>query len=129
MKGQINGPVIGGVFTVVGFGAAGKNIKNVLPVIVGVFLANLMNIHDHATTVSIIAALFGTTLAPIAGVYGAGYGIIAGFLHMALTMNIGYLHGGMNLYNNGFSGGFVAAVLVPLIDKANEIKAVRKEKR
>ena len=31
-------------------------------------------------------------------------------------MNIGYLHGGMNLYNNGFAGGLVAAVLVPIIE-------------
>ena len=129
MKGQINGPVIGGIFTVVGFGAAGKNVKNVLPIILGVFIANLMNIHEHNTTVSIVSALFGTTLAPIAGVYGVGWGIIAGFLHMALTMNISYLHGGMNLYNNGFSGGFVAAVLVPLIENGHNLikKHMRKE--
>ena len=42
--------------------------------------------------------------------------VIAGFFHMSMVMNVGYLHGGMNLYNNGFSGGFVAAVLVPIFD-------------
>ncbi|MFP4173099.1 MAG: DUF1576 domain-containing protein, partial [Candidatus Hydrogenedentota bacterium] len=26
------------------------------------------------------------------------------------------LHGGVNLYNNGFAGGFVAAFLTPIID-------------
>lgn len=25
----------------------------------------------------------------------------------------------MNLYNNGFSGGFVAAILVPILDALN----------
>ena len=67
LGGELNGPVIGGIFTVVGFGAYGKHIKNVLPVIAGVTLANLLNIHDSGASYTIIAALFGTTLAPIAG--------------------------------------------------------------
>ncbi|WP_446715255.1 DUF1576 domain-containing protein [Caloramator sp. Dgby_cultured_2] len=29
-------------------------------------------------------------------------------------MNMSYLHGGLNLYNNGFAGGIVAIVLVPI---------------
>jgi hypothetical protein len=114
--GQLNGPTIGGIFTVVGFGATGKHVKNVLPIIIGVLLAKLINIYEHNSTAAILAALFGTTLAPIAGKYGFGCGIVAGLLHMAVTMNIGYLHGGMNLYNNGFSGGFIAAAMVPVID-------------
>jgi hypothetical protein len=36
-------------------------------------------------------------------------------MHMAITPNTSYLHGGLNLYNNGFAGGFVAAVLAPLL--------------
>jgi len=32
-----------------------------------------------------------------------------------MVMNVGAVHGGMNLYNNGFSGGFVAAFLVAII--------------
>ena len=35
---------------------------------------------------------------------------------MSLASNTGYLHGWMNLYNNGFTGGFVAAILVPLFN-------------
>jgi hypothetical protein len=31
-------------------------------------------------------------------------------------MNVGYLHGGVNLYNNGFAGGIVASIFVPVID-------------
>ncbi|MEN1759204.1 DUF1576 domain-containing protein [Anoxynatronum sibiricum] len=114
--GQLNGPTIGGIFTIVGFGAFGKHVKNILPVLAGVYLASLVQVWEVNATGALLAALFGTTLAPIAGYYGWGYGIIAGFFHMSVVMNVGYLHGGMNLYNNGFSGGFVAAVLVPIFD-------------
>jgi len=114
--GQLNGPIIGGIFTIVGFGAFGKHVKNVIPVLSGVFLAALLQVWEPSSTGALLAALFGTTLAPIAGTYGWGHGIVAGFLHMAVVMNVGYLHGGMNLYNNGFSGGFVAAALVPIFD-------------
>ena len=56
----------------------------------------------------------GHTLAPIAGRFGIIAGIFAGFVHVSMAFNVGYLHGGINLYNNGFSGGFVAAMLVPI---------------
>ena len=116
VKGELNGPTIGGVFTVVGFGAFGKHIKNILPILLGVYIATLLQIWDANSTGALLAALFGTTLAPIAGEYGWKNGMVAGFVHMAMVMNVGYLHGGMNLYNNGFSGGLVAATLVPIID-------------
>jgi hypothetical protein len=116
VKGELSGPILGGIFTVVGFGAFGKHVKNIIPVLIGVYLATLLQIWTPSSTGALLAALFGTTLAPIAGYYGFKYGVIAGFVHMAVVMNVGYLHGGMNLYNNGFSGGFVAAILVPIFD-------------
>lgn len=125
--GELNGPVIGGIFTVVGFGAFGKHVKNVWPILAGVFLTNLFHVNDLAATPSLLAALFGTTLAPIAGYYGPLYGILAGMLHMAMVSNISYLHAGMNLYNNGFSGGFIAAALVPLFDAFKQVISDRKE--
>ena len=115
VKGELNGPIIGGIFTIVGFGAFGKHTKNVLPIFIGIYLATLVNIWDVNSTGALLGALFGTTLAPIPGRFGWQYGVLAGFLHMAMVMNVGGLHGGMNLYNNGFSGGFVAAFLVPII--------------
>lgn len=127
--GQINGPIIGGIFTVVGFGAFGKHLRNVIPIFAGILLANLFNIYDPHSTTGLVSTLFGTTLAPIAGYYGAGYGVLAGFLHMALVTNISYLHGGINLYNNGFSGGFVAAALVPVIDIISQVLAERRQER
>lgn len=126
--GELSGPVIGGIFTVVGFGAFGKHLRNVWPILAGVFLANLFNIHEMNSTTGLLSALFGTTLAPVAGYYGPLYGVIAGMMHMAMVSNISYLHAGMNLYNNGFSGGFIAAALVPLFDAFKQIKSERMKK-
>jgi len=114
--GQISGPVIGGLFTVVGFGAFGKHPKNAIPIIVGVYIASLLKTWEASSVSGLLAALFGTTLAPLTGQYGWKIGVLAGFIHMSVVTNIGYLHGGMNLYNNGFSGGFVAAIMVPIIE-------------
>lgn len=111
---ELNGATIGGIFTVMGFSAYGKHPRNTLPIYAGAFLASALNIHALNGTTAVIATLFGSTLAPIAGQFGILPGIFAGFCHVSMTLNVGYLHGGMNLYNNGFAGGFIAATLVPL---------------
>lgn len=123
--GQLNGPIIGGIFTVVGFGAFGKHIRNVVPIVLGVYLMGCFSFQNVAATSILLAALFGTTLAPISQAYGPIIGIIAGALHVTLAVNISYLHGGMNLYNNGFSGGFVAAALVPLLQSIAQRKTAK----
>ena len=124
--GELNGPVIGGILTIMGFSAFGKHPRNSIPIFIGVYLAAIFNIYQPNSTNALLAALFGTTLAPISGYYGSFAGVVAGFLHMALVMNIGYLHGGMNLYNNGFSGGFTAAILVPIYDAILNLKKEKK---
>lgn len=125
--GVFNGPVLGGILSVIAFGAFGKHVKNILPILIGVYIASLLNIHEPSSTSAILAGLFGTTLAPIAGEYGILSGIIAGFLHMAMVFNIGIVHGGMNLYNNGFSGGFIAGIMIPLLENYKRIMEERKE--
>ncbi|MCK9266196.1 DUF1576 domain-containing protein [bacterium] len=114
--GTLNGPIVGSILTVVGFAAFGKHVRNCFPILIGVVLASFMKIWETSTTIVIIAGLFGTTLAPIAGQYGFIAGMLAGFFHLSIVMNVASLHGGINLYNNGFAGGFVAAFLVPIID-------------
>ncbi|MGB3368002.1 MAG: DUF1576 domain-containing protein [Acidaminobacteraceae bacterium] len=114
--GVINGPVIAAIFTIVGFSAFGKHPRNSLPIMIGVIIAAVAMGYDLSSTGIIISVLFSTTIAPIAGTYGPIIGILAGMLHMALVTNIGVIHGGINLYNNGFSGGLVAGFLVPIID-------------
>lgn len=114
--GVINGPVIAGIFTVVGFSAFGKHLKNCLPIIIGVLATALFLDKDITSTSVIITMLFSTTLAPISGVYGFTIGILAGILHFILATNVGIIHGGVNLYNNGFAGGLVAGFLLPILD-------------
>ncbi|MBE6064804.1 DUF1576 domain-containing protein [Clostridium cochlearium] len=116
IKGALNGPTLAGIFTIVGFGAFGKHLRNTIPVALGTIIASIINIWPINSPGMLLATLFSTTLAPISGVYGPFYGILAGFFHASLVMNIGYLHGGINLYNNGFSGGLVAILLLPIID-------------
>ncbi|MFI3210398.1 MAG: DUF1576 domain-containing protein [Peptostreptococcaceae bacterium] len=114
--GVVNGPVIAGIFTVVGFSAFGKHFKNCMPIIVGVLITAIFFEHDISSTSVIITMLFSTTLAPIAGVYGFVVGVLAGILHFILATNVGIIHGGVNLYNNGFAGGLVAGFLLPILD-------------
>lgn len=122
---ELNGPSLGGIFTVVGFGAIGKHPRTILPVMLGVFLATRFMIWDTSAPASVLATLFSTTLAPISGVYGPVAGLVAGFFHMIIVMNVGILHGGMNLYNNGFAGGFVAAFFVPIVEALRKAMTLR----
>jgi hypothetical protein len=94
----------------------------VLPILAGVFAVSCCSVHDVNSTAALLAALFGTTLAPVSGSFGIVAGFVAGGLHMILTTNISFLHAGMNLYNNGFSGGFIAAVTLPVLEKIREIR-------
>lgn len=116
LKSHLNGPTIAGIFTIVGFGAFGKHLVNVIPIIIGAILGSLVNINPINSPSLILAILFSTALAPIAGKFGYKIGILAGFLHVSMVSNIGYLHGGLNLYNNGLAAGFVAMLLIPIIN-------------
>ena len=113
--GDLNGPVIGAIFTIVGFAAFGKHPKNIVPIMLGVFVASLVKPWSASDPTILLAALFGTTLAPIAGRFGWHWGIVAGMIHSSAAQSVGALHAGLNLYNNGFAAGIVAAVLAPVI--------------
>lgn len=115
VNGDLNGPTIGGIFTVAGFGGFGKHLKNIIPIFLGVSIGALTKIWHINDPAILLAALFGTSLAPIAGEFGWQYGVIAAFIHSSVVLSVGVLHGGLNLYNNGFAAGIVAAVLVPII--------------
>lgn len=113
--GDLNGATICGIFTIIGFGSFGKNIKNTIPIIIGATIAGIFNVNEVNSPSLLLSILFSTTLAPISGKFGWKYGILAGMIHVNIVANIGYLHGGLNLYNNGLAGGFVAMILIPLI--------------
>ena len=109
----LNGPFLAGILTIVGFSAYGKHPLNITPILFGVWLAGVTTNVDNF--ILVLSALFGTAMAPISGVYGPFWEIVAGWLHMSVVRNIGVVHGGLNLYNNGFSAGIVAGVLLPII--------------
>ena len=113
--GDLNGPTVGGILTIIGFSAFGKHAFNILPVMAGVALGGVVMNWSLNDSVVQLACLFCTTLAPVSGYFGWPYGVLAGFLHSSVVLYTGSPVAGMNLYNNGFSGGLIAIVLYPTI--------------
>lgn len=116
VNGNYNGATVGGLLTVIGFGAFGKHPKNIFPVMLGVYLATLLSGVSANEPGPLLAAMFVTTLAPLAGKFGPVIGVIAGFTHLSVVGFTSILHGGLNLYNNGFTGGLVATVFVGILN-------------
>ena len=117
--GEFNGPVIGAILSVVGFGAFGKALFTAMPIVAGATFAAALNAHITGVPFNnggfLVAIFFSTCLAPLCQKFGIGWGIAAGFLHFAFAINIVDFHGGLNLYNNGMAGGLTAMILVPII--------------
>lgn len=111
-----NGPVLGGLFTIMGFAFFGKHPKNVLPVVCGIVVAIFLFGKDIYAPSPLLAILFGTALAPLAGEFGPIVGFFAGFLHLVIVDRTGVWHGGMVLYNNGLAAGLTATLIVSIID-------------
>ena len=125
--GELNGPTIGGIFTIVGFSATGKHIRNIAPIMLGVLLGSFTKEWTISSPSPMLALLFSTTLAPVAGEFGVIVGVLAGYLHSSVALNVGIVYGGMNLYNNGFAGGIVAMFLVPVIHSIMDKRARAKQ--
>lgn len=113
---SMNGPIAGGLLSIIGFSGFGKHLRNTLPVALGVFLAAYFSGQDLTSLGFALPLLFGTSLAPISGYYGLLAGILAGFLQYNVAQSVVALHLGFNLYNNGFASGFVAGFLVPILE-------------
>lgn len=114
--GDFSGPVVGAIFMMFGFAAFGAHIRNYLPVLLGVYLFSFVSKYEVTTPGIQLAALFGVGMAPIAGQFGIFAGMFAGVLHSVIVMCTAGMYGGLNLYNNGFSAGWVAIFLVPTIE-------------
>lgn len=125
--GELNGPTIGGIFTIVGFSATGKHIRNIAPIMLGVLLGSFTKEWAINSPSPMLALLFSTTLAPVAGEFGVIAGILAGYIHSSVALNVGIVYGGMNLYNNGFAGGIVAMFMVPVIHSIMDRRARAKQ--
>lgn len=127
--GSLSGPVVGAMLTAFGFAAFGAHPKNYLPVLAGVYLSTFINKFEATTPAVQLAAMFAVGLSPIAGQFGVIAGIFAGALHVAIVTCTTSMYGGLNLYNNGFSCGWVAIFMVPLLEsfiKRYEIRRMKK---
>jgi len=120
---KINGPVMGGILTIMGFGAFGKHPRNCIPVMFGAWLGVVLTNYSFDSVGMVLALLFVTAVSPIAGRYGTFVGILAGFFHILITPLAYAFQGGFDLYNNGFAAGFVAALMIPFLE------AIIKEKK
>ena len=99
-----------------GFGAFGVHMRNYVPVLLGVFLSTFINIFEITAPAIQLAAVFAMGIAPIAGQFGPLVGIFGGILHVAIVTCTNDMYGGLNLYNNGFSCGWVAIIMVPFAE-------------
>jgi hypothetical protein len=122
IKVPFNGPVIGGLFTVIGFATFGKHLKNCWPVALGAIIASLVYGKSLNAPGPVLAVLFVTTLAPLSGEFGPIIGVAAGFVHLSLVLRTASWHGGLDLYNNGFAGGLTATLFIAIIQWFKGIK-------
>lgn len=129
IDGDLSGPVVGAILTSFGFAAFGVHARNYPPVLLGVFLSTLFS-HMLPTSAGMqMGAVFAVGLSPVAGQFGILAGIIAGMLHSAVVVCSSSLYGGLNLYNNGFSTGLVAIVLVPALESFIKGYKLKKESK
>ena len=120
VNGHYNGATLGGLFTMIGFGAFGKQPKNIYPLMLGVFLATYFSTYNLNDPGPLLAGLFVTTIAPLAGHFGPIIGVMAGFAHFSVVNITGAFHGGLNLYNNGFTAGLIATIFIGVINGYRE---------
>lgn len=115
-KIELNGAIFGTILAVSGFAGSGLHLKNTSFVMLGAILMCLITRTNITSTSIIIGILFSAGVAPIAGRYGIVAGIIAGMLHIAILPLCRSFQGGYDLYNNGFCAGFVACILIAIIE-------------
>ncbi|MGE5652864.1 MAG: DUF1576 domain-containing protein [Bacillota bacterium] len=115
---HISGPVVAALFTMIGFALFGKTVVSIWPVIIGVWF--YARVRREPFRIYFIPAMFGTALAPIFSqvTFGFGKGVFLGFLAAALAgfilpplaSQLLRVHQGLNLYNIGFTAGFIGTM-------------------
>lgn len=111
-KIDLNGATFGSILAIMGFASYGLHLRNAIPIWIGALIAIVLRKSSFSSVSVVMAFFFATGLAPISGKYGFFYGILAGFLHIMITPLMLGFQGGFDLYNNGFSAGFVAVLIV-----------------
>jgi hypothetical protein len=123
---KIKGAAVACLFLVLGFGLFGKNLLNIWPIILGIYIyarfkgepfANHVNTGFFGAALAPIFSeiLFSTTLAleirlPLSIVTG----LLIGFILPPAAAQLFNAHKGFSLYNMGFTAGVVGTVIVAL---------------
>lgn len=113
----LNGPICGGLITIIAFGSYGKTIKNIAPIFIAVIIGNIFNLWTTTNPSVAITMMFLTGLAPITDTFGFIPAIIVAMINVTVGLNTGVLHGGLNLYNTGFSIGITCTFIVPIYEQ------------
>lgn len=122
-----NGSTIMAIWLITAFSFFGKNIINIWPVMIGVYLFSKYQKEPFLNY--ILVALLSTTLAPVVtqlsfiGVFnpfislilGNLTGVFMGFILAPIASHCVKSHNGYNLYNIGFAGGLVATLLMSIL--------------
>lgn len=130
LKIEITGLVIASFFTVFGFSFFGKNILNILPFYLG---GILYSVFEHIDFKEIFVTIsFTSALAPFVSevafrvdttdtsyINAIALGIVIGFIVTPLAKKMAGFHEGFNLYNLGFTGGILGAVITSILKLYN----------
>ena len=122
-----NGAVIMGIWLSAGFAFFGKNLFNMIPLTIGVWLYAKYRKEPYANYG--IASLLVATLSPAVSeisflgifsrpveiIYGILLGFFIGFIFPVISKNTIRATSGYNLYNMGFAGGLISTVITSLL--------------
>ena len=108
-----------------GFSLFGKNLVNILPIVLGTYLyaklkrepfSKYVSVSLLATSLSpMVSYLAFATHRPLMPLVGVLAGLLIGFCMPPLAAYTFRIQNGMNLYNSGFACGVLGMILVPIM--------------
>ena len=126
-KAPMNGYVLTSVMMMAGFGLFGKNIVNVIPIILGTYIYSYYSSETFGDVVHI--GLLSTSFSPIVTeimfvidmdptvrvILAVAVGMSVGFIITPISRHLFRVHKGFSLYNIGFSIGLLSTLYVSLM--------------
>ncbi len=131
---KLNGSLIMAFWSVFGFAFFGKNIVNILPIILGGFI--YAKVHKESFTRYSLVTILSTTLAPVVSSVAYLYvdknifvgllfsliaGIAIGFSMPQISNYTMKAHSGFNLDNVGFAGGMIGILITSFFKVFNVV--------